>query len=103
MEELYKKLLELNALMKAVMPTNPKPVGFSVPKLQGIKPPSIPSMKGPPTSKDGKIPGMAPAAKKDPRKIAEQIKEGSMSTKTQKVMLKFDKNGQWELTEKSEV
>jgi hypothetical protein len=100
MEELYKKLLELNALVKAIMPTNPKPVGFSVPKLQGLRPPAPSPMKVPGVAKDGKIPGLAPDGKKDPKKIAQQIKEGSMSTKTQKVMLKFDKNGQWSLDDK---
>lgn len=99
MEELYKKLLELNSLLKAVKPTNPQPVGFHLPKIPAIRAPASPSMSAPGAAKDGKIPGMAPAGKKDPKKIAEQIKSGEMSTKTQKVMLKAHENGQWYLDE----
>lgn len=42
--------------------------------------------------------GAGPDSKKDPKKVAQQIKDGSMSTKTQKVMLKADSvTGQWYL------
>jgi mRNA-degrading endonuclease RelE of RelBE toxin-antitoxin system len=46
----------------------------------------------PPKPSKSKIPGIAPTSNKDPKKIAEQIKDGSMSTKTQKILLKWD---QW--------
>ena len=60
-------------------------------------------MKTGSTEASAKMPGMAPDAKKDPRKIAQQIKDGSMSNKTQKVMLKFDNNGQWTIQNAGEV
>lgn len=90
MEELVKKLTQLIELSKALKD------GPKMPTIPGIKPISPPSIS-PSTSKQAKIPGMNPDSKKDPKKIAQQIKDGSMSTKTQKVMLKFDENGQWQL------
>lgn len=60
----------------------------TIPKIPTIKPPSPPPM----TLGAGTAPkiaiGSGPNAKKDPKKVAQQIKDGSMSTKTQKVMLK---------------
>lgn len=101
MEQLFKKLLELNELVKAVK-ADSKPTGFTVPKLPAITPPAQPSMKpSASAAKEGKIPGMAPAGKKDPRKIAEQIKNGQLSNKSQKLMLKAHDNGQWYLEKES--
>ena len=81
MEELIKKLGKLKDSLKTVnQPT--------IPKIPAIKPPSPPPM----TMGAGTAPkiaiGSGPNAKKDPKKVAQQIKDGSMSTKTQKVMLK---------------
>ena len=88
MEELIKKLTQLTELIKAVKAIKPaNPAGAKLPTLPPIRPPAPPSMT-PSGSASAKIPGMAPGGKKDPKKIAEQIKNGSMSTKTQKVMLK---------------
>lgn len=96
MEELTKKLTQLKDLLKALKkPEAPK--GPTLPTLPAIKPPAPPSMT-PTKSAAPKIgTGTGPNAKKDPKKVAQQIKDGSMSTKTQKVMLKADKNGQWRL------
>lgn len=95
MEELIKKLSQLTSLLKAIK----KPSvgqGPSLPTMPGIKPPSPPSIT-PGKSASPKISsGTGPDSKKDPKKVAEQIKNGSMSTKTQKVMLKAD-TGQWYL------
>ena len=101
MEELSKKLQQLTELLKALKPH--QSVLPAVPTIPAIKPPPPPSLK--PSVKAGssdKIPGMAPTGKKDPKKIAEQIKSGEMSTKTQKVMLKAHQNGQWYLDGKDE-
>jgi len=81
MEDLVKKLGMLKDSLKAVnQPT--------IPKIPTIKPPPQPSMT-PSTASAPKIAiGAGPNSKKDPKKVAQQIKDGSMSTKTQKVMLK---------------
>ena len=97
MEELVKKLTQLTDLLKAMKkPDAPK--GPALPTLPAIKPPAPPSMT-PTKSAAPKIgTGAGPDSKKDPKKVAQQIKDGSMSTKTQKVMLKADsKTGQWYL------
>lgn len=97
MEELIKKLTQLTDLLKAMKkPDAPK--AFSIPALPAIKPPPAPSMV-PAKAAAPKIgTGSGPNSKKDPKKVAQQIKDGSMSTKTQKVMLKADsKTGQWYL------
>lgn len=105
MDKLTKTLIQLVELIKASkvnMPLiKPNSSGSNVaPILPNIKPPSPPSMIPPKTS--NKIPGIAPDSRKNPRKIAEQIKDGSMSTKTQQAMFKEEtcniaKNGQWSL------
>lgn len=96
MEELVKKLTQLNELIKAVRQN--KPVAPALPSIPAPKQPSPPPMT-PSTAKAPKIGvGEGPNSKKDPKKVAEQIKNGSMSTKTQKVMLKADSvTGQWYL------
>jgi hypothetical protein len=95
MDELVKKLTQLTDLLKAIKPASTS--GTKMPTIPPIRPPAPPSLA--PKSAPAKIPGMAPSGKKDPKKIAQQIKDGSMSTKSQKVMLKFDANGQWKLNE----
>ena len=95
MEELAKKLEQLKELIKAIRQTKP-PVSPmpSLPKLPGHKPMQAPSMT-PGKAAAPKIgTGEGPNSKKDPRKVAQQIKDGAMSTKTIK-MVKADKNGQW--------
>lgn len=104
MEDLIKKLEQLKDLIKAVRqaqpaggnpPRNPMP---SLPKIPSHKPVTAPSMT-PKAAGAPKIgPGTGPMSNKDPKKVAQQIKDGSMSTKTQKVMLKADSvTGQWYL------
>lgn len=103
MQSLVKKISELLSLLKAVTPK--QVVAPTIPQLPAIKPPTPPSMKA--SIKGTKLPGVSPDSKKDPRKVAQQIKDGSMSTKTQKLMfkaeecIKVDKNGQWTI-EKTE-
>lgn len=96
MEELTKKLEKLRDLVKAIRQSK-LPIA-TLPQLPAPKQPSPPSMT-PSAAKAPKIgTGEGPSSKKDPKKVAEQIKNGSMSTKTQKVMLKADSvTGQWYL------
>jgi hypothetical protein len=100
MEELFSKL---TVLLKALKESKPaQHSGFKIPP---IKPNSPPPMSVPPAPI--KPIASAPASKKDPQKIAAQIKDGSMSSKTQKVMAPgkvaksetctIAKNGQWSL------
>lgn len=100
MEDLAKKLEQLKELIKALKvqsklnaPTAPK-----MPSLPALKAPPQPTMT-PSKAAAPKIGiGSGPNSKKDPKKVAQQIKDGSMSTKTQKVMLKADSvTGQWYL------
>lgn len=114
MGTLEKKLQELIELAKAIKSTalnsytgikQPSSSSMpSMPSIPSIKPPSPPSMRmrQPSGSSPSKIPGIAPDSKKDPKKIAEQIKDGSMSTKTQKVMLKWDQGWSDEDVEKAD-
>lgn len=100
MEELAKKL---KALIKAIKTSNPQikaPIAATIPPIKPISPPPM-TVSHAPTN----IPKPGPDSKKDPKKIAQQIKDGSMSTKTQKTLgqvskseiLKFNKSGQWSL------
>jgi hypothetical protein len=101
MEELLKRLSKLNDLIKALKPL--KPNGPTLPTIPNIKPPPSPTMS-PSNAKVPKISnGAGPDSKKDPKKVAEQIKNGSMSTKTQKVMLKADQWSSEELDKADEA
>lgn len=97
MESLELKLTTLFELLKALK-SNKIDNSSSLPKIKGLDSIKAPNLINTRT-KETKIPGVSPDAKKDPKKIAQQIKDGSMSTKTQKMMLKFDKNGQWSIIE----
>lgn len=95
MEDLSKKLIQLQDLIKAIksMKASTQPSGVKPPAL-----PTLPSHKAPPkpsmTPSAASAPkistGEGPNSKKDPKKVAQQIKDGSMTTKTQKVLLKAD-------------
>lgn len=90
MDDLSKKLTQLRDLIKALKKPTEMVKGPSIPTIPAIRPPSPPSM----TPSKGTAPkigtGEGPNSKKDPKKVAQQIKDGSMSTKTQKVMLKSE-------------
>jgi hypothetical protein len=87
----YKKLIELNDLLKAFVPSVAPP---ALPALPSIEQPKPPKLRTP--SKQSKLPGVAPKTKKDPKKAAEQIRNPTQRKQTLEV-LKFDKNGQWSL------
>lgn len=90
MEELYKKIQELNDLLKQVKTQRPAPMP-SIPPIKPIAPPSISA-----APKATKIPGHSPGSNKDPKKVAEQLKNAKMQ-KLKMPLLKFDHNGQWKL------
>jgi hypothetical protein len=96
MEELFNKLTELSDMLKAIKSTQDD-VSFKVPPIKGITPPAMTA------TAPSKPIAPAPESKKDPKKIAEQIKDGSMSTKTQKPLLKIDQKGQWSLVPHSDI
>lgn len=98
MDELVKKLEQLNDLLKTIKKLNP-PTQPALPKLPTASPPPPPPLKAPAGQAPKISNGEGPNSKKDPKKVAEQIKNGSMSTKTQKILLKFEKNGQWSMAD----
>jgi hypothetical protein len=105
MEELAKKLEHLRDLIKAIKKLNVQ-TAPKLPELPAMKAPPQPTMAPSKASAPKISSGQGPNSKKDPKKVAQQIKDGTMSTKTQKVMLKADsQTGQWYLepTETSEV
>jgi hypothetical protein len=116
MDKLLKKaddiveLLEKKFMPKTVQPALPpmKPTikpqtmnALPAPNMQAntpgmpntLKPPRMPRTTG---RNPTKMPGVAAAQKKDPKKVAEQIREGTTRFNALE-MLKFDKNGQWKL------
>jgi len=93
MEELIKKFQDLVDLIKAANTSAPAgPTHPPLPKIQAIRHPSAAPVK--PT----KAPGMNPNSKKDPKKIAEQLKNGE-AQKMKMPLLKTHANGQWTLEE----
>ena len=98
MEELVKKIQQLNDLLKAVKAFKQPVVAKhpELPKIPAIKPIPTPSIKTK-APMAPKIPGANPGSKKDPGKVAEQLQSGKVK-KTMMPMLKFDKNGQWHLS-----
>lgn len=121
MEKLFKKadsvieLLEKKFMPKTVQPAIPpmKP-SITPQKLSSAPKPAqianvpgvvnMPNMIKPPqigtrpksVFKPTKLPGVAQSQKKDPKKVAEQIREGTTRFNALE-MLKFDHNGQWKL------
>jgi hypothetical protein len=91
MESLYKKLEEL---LKAVK-SQARPMHPPLPKMPEIKPVASPTASAG-GSKPPKMPGINPGSKKDPVKVAQQLKQGKTQKKTMP-LLKVEKNGQWSL------
>lgn len=98
MDQMQDKIDELiKALKQSKNIISPAPLA-TIPALKPIKAPSMVVS----STSNPKLPAPAPDAKKDPKKIAQQIRDGAMSTKTQKIMLKSETlhispNGQWTL------
>lgn len=98
MESFLKTLQELRDFLKATKTKAPAPKQMhpELPKVPEIKPVPAPSITAGANSSAQKMPGISPGSKKDPVKVAQQIKQG----KTQKQampLLKIDHNGQWSL------
>ena len=93
MQDLIQKIEELRKSLAAMKPKeNPLVPALNLPP---VKPLSI-SASGGSSVKPPKLPGVAPASGKDPKKMAQQLK--NPRPKAPKVeVLKTDKNGQWSL------
>lgn len=78
MQDFIKKLQELNSLLKAFNAST---------KTGMMKLPAAPKQADP-----LKLPGMAPKSKKDPKKMAEQLKNVELKPK-----IKIAANGQWKM------
>jgi hypothetical protein len=93
MSDFDKKLQELSDLLKVFVPSV---APAEMPVLPTIKPPKLSGSRASPTPKTPKLPGIAPRSKKDPKKMAEQLKNPTERKQTLE-FLKFDHNGQWSL------
>lgn len=109
MDELYKRLLKINSLIKAIVPKikegqmNPSikmPKAPEAPKGASSMMPKLPNIKTANTS--SKLPGLMPASAKDPKKVAQQLKNKSVKPSTSMEMIKFEDNGQWNLVKKKD-
>jgi len=94
METLRDKLEEL---LKGLAAMKPKSAGNDT-LVAALKTPSVKplSIDTPAAPKAAKMPGVSPGSNKDPRKMAEQLKNPKpMKPKIE--VLKVEKNGQWQL------
>lgn len=96
MKSFLKKLEELRDMLKAAKPKVQQAMHSELPSIPTIKPTSAPSMSAGASSKPPKMPGINPGSKKDPVKVAQQLKQGKTQKKVMP-LLKIDKNGQWSL------
>jgi hypothetical protein len=92
MQDLIEKIEQLRKALGAMKPK--KDTLVPALSLPAVKPLSISASGG--SAKPAKLPGVAPASGKDPKKMAEQLKN-PRPTKPKVEILKTDKNGQWSL------
>ncbi len=92
MQDLIDKIQELKKSLAAMKPKENTLVPAL--KLPTVKPLSISSSSG--SAVKAKLPGVAPVSGKDPKKMAEQLKN-PRPKKAKVEVLKTDKNGQWSL------
>ena len=94
-DNLIKNLRELSRLLKAGNFVPPKVQPKQLPLLPSIKQPSLASSK----PKAPKLPGIKPGSAKDPKKMAEQLKNPNQRQAAMKQadILKCDHNGQWKI------
>lgn len=92
---LIKKLTQLRDLIKALSAPKLPQQASLVPALKPpvLKPISMPSVSA---NAAPKLPGVAPASNKDPKKMAEQLKN-PRPKKPKMEVLKVEDNGQWSL------
>jgi hypothetical protein len=93
MQDLVSKIEELRKSLAAMKPKDKGNSLVPALALPTVKPLSISSSA---TAPKGKLPGVAPASGKDPKKMAEQLKN-PRPKKPKIEMLKVEKNGQWSL------
>jgi len=94
MQDLIDKIEQLKKSLAAMKPKeNPLVPALNLPTL---KPLSMPSASSAPAK--SKLPGVAPATGKDPKKMAEQLKN-PRPVKPKVEVLKFENNGQWRVEE----
>jgi hypothetical protein len=89
---------KLEALLKNLAAMKPKGDSNSlVPalKMPSVKPLSMPSATSA-VPKQPKMPGISPTSNKDPKKMAEQLRNPKQK-KPKIEVLKVEKNGQWSL------
>ena len=92
MQDLYDKIEQLRKSLAAMKPKKDTLVpALSLPPVKSLSISSAPS-----GASKTKLPGAAPASGKDPKKMAEQLKN-PRPKKPKIEMLKTDKNGQWSL------
>ncbi|CAM6003895.1 unnamed protein product [Sphagnum balticum] len=91
-QDLIDKIQELKKSLAAMKPKENTLVPAL--KLPTVKPLSISSSSG--NAVKAKLPGVAPVSGKDPKKMAEQLKN-PRPKKAKVEVLKTDKNGQWSL------
>jgi len=95
MDDLIAKIEELRKNLAAMKPKSAGQQLVPALKLPTVKPLSMPS-GGPASAKMPKMPGVSPVSNKDPKKVAEQLK--NPKPKKPKIeILKVEKNGQWSL------
>jgi hypothetical protein len=94
MQTLMDKLEELEKALSAFKPKSAQPGLVPSLKMPTVKPLSMPSVSA---GSSTVLPGVAPPSNKDPKKMAEQLKN-PRPTKPPKIeVLKVEKNGQWSL------
>jgi hypothetical protein len=91
---LVKKINDLRDCLKSL---TTKPILPAISEVSSIPNQSLTK----PSIKPAKIPSPPPGSKKDPKKVAEQLKAAEVQ-KLNMPVLKFDTNGQWSL-DKTEI
>lgn len=75
--ELFQKIMALRDLVKAINLKLKSPKNdIAMPEIKPVSMPNVSTSKAP-----SKIPGIAPASKKDPNKVAQQLKVGKKNKK----------------------
>lgn len=92
MDDLIKKLENVISLAKGLLSKPNQNV--MVPALKISAPKPLANTQ----SNESKIPGLTPSSNKDPVKMAQQLKN-PRPKKVQVEVLKFEKNGQWNLSD----
>lgn len=87
------KIEELKKALAAMKPKSQQNPLVPALKPPDIKPLSIPAATASPSPK---LPGVTPTSSKDPKKVAQQLKNPKPK-KPKLEILKTDKNGQWSL------